>query len=722
MNALPDSGRNHVSGSGNLFKQFGWILGAAAVLVAMALVGGTTYTEAIALLASLVPQIVFGVGIWSYLSQRRQLAMVHMFSVGLVLGPLSLALLVLLLVTVGVSPSRLVLIAVLCGLGVVGAGAMIRSHMQGQRVEFSNRTEISVLVLAAGFALIASQRLWNDVDLPRTITGWGTIGGDAGVEEARANSIMELGLNDYLLAYGQPLKYHLLGHVWSGAMNISTNAAPFVVTTRVVPILTSMGALLLTWVWVRSLSNRGAPAFVAVFFVATAGIAGSLLGPIFAASFSQSWGAAIGALFVAMWWWGLQGLIKYWWLILGVVGFALALAKVNGVLLIAAATVGSLILIIRPSERNCRALAASLVASGSAAVAVLAFEFGYGNGLVLTSSQTAQYLRVSSFNGEELPYLIPTMLAAAFLLTPWLASANLMFSSSQLRPQILAFGGSLTVLALALTVFTGQSGQSQVYFSMIAGVAMIPLAAWGTAVAWGAIGKRRAAQAAALATTLVIAVVWAGTLISDVALKLIIATLIAVAGGLSISLLLFGVTRRISVSLGLGAAFLSTAVFISATLSWFRIDSGLLTRSTFDDSSPNGLSGEHIEAIEWLRERNQSLELVATNFVCSDPSQVPPDCLAINFPLAAIGSQPTLLEGFSYSAGMQVPAWALQRLELVESFVRQGSQTAGMELADLGVRWVFVDNRRTSRCNWEPVGEVVFQNDFATVLRLEYNN
>lgn len=681
---------------------------------------GATVSEAILILVALAPQLLFGAGLWVILSRSSRLALFELLTIGLILGPALFAVFMLLLVSAGARPSPHVIWALLAAMGLAGV-ATLRTR-RAQPLNPLTGTDVSVIGLCAVAALVAATRLWTELDIPREIVGWGTIGGDAGWDESLSNSLMTSGLDPLLLAEGQPLKYHLLGHIWSGAMNVATESGPFVVTTRVVPLLTFIGTGLLTWTWVKALSCKKTPALLAILSLMTAGIAGSFQGAIFLPSFSQSWGVAVGALFMVVWWWGLQGKLKYWWLILGVIGFALALAKVNGTLLVAAAALSSVFMLARRSGRVWSPVVASLIASVLAAVAVVVYEYGYGNGLTLSVFQTAQYLQVSSIAGTELPFLLPLVLATALLLTPWIASVNLVASESPLRPQIVAFGSSLALLALGSTVLLGQSGQSQVYFSMIAGVAMIPLATWGAFVAWNWMGTRRGAQTVALLTTLAIAIFWEFAPASDGAVKLLASLSIAVVGGFVVSLLWLGGHKRVMRSLGLAAAFVTVAVFIAITMSWLRVSSEPIAQSTYSPESPNGLSVDHVEAIGWLQRQNQHRELVATNFVCSDPSQVPPDCLAITFPLAAIGSQPMLLEGFSYSAGMQAPGWAVQRLELVESFVRQGSQTAGMELADLGVRWVFVDKRRTSQRNWEPVGEVVFQNDFAIVLRLESNS
>lgn len=710
------------AGSRVLLQQFAWIIGLALGISLIALSGGASWVEAGAILVAVTIQVVFGAGVWLMVTRTRTVSVMELLAVGVTLGPALVAVTALLAITQGIGLSRLIVWSSLSVLGASGVIALIHARRLRRTVTFPEKSEVAVLIIAGIAAYIATRGIWAEVNLPREIYGWGTIGGDAGVEEARVNSLMIFGLNDYLLADGQPLKYHFLGHVWSGAMNVATRSEPFVVTTRVVPPLTFIGTGLLTWTWVKALSSKKTPALLATLFLLTAGIAGSFLGAIFLPSFSQSWGVAVGALFIVVWWWGVQGNLKCWWLILGVIGFALALAKVNGVLLVAAAALSSVLMLARRSGRAWSPVIASLIALGLAAVAVFVYEYGYGNGLILTASQTAQYLRVSSIAGIELPFLLPQILATAFLLTPWIAGVNLVASESPLRPQIVTFGSSLALLALGSTVFLGQSGQSQLYFSMIAGVAMIPLAAWGAFVAWNWMGTRRDAQAIALLTTLGIAIFWDFAPVSDGAVKLLASLSIAVVAGLGISLLWLGGHKRVMRSFGLAAAFVTVAMFVAITMSWLRVSSELVTQSTYSPESPNGLSVDHVEAIRWLQRQNQDRELVATNFVCSDPSQVPPDCLAITFPLAAIGSQPTLLEGFSYSAGMQAPGWAVQRLELVESLVRQGSQTAGIELADLGVRWVFVDKRRTSQRNWEPVGEVVFQNDFAIVLRLESND
>jgi len=702
-----------------LLGQIAWIGLFCVAIVAVAALGGASFTELVSFLLALVPQVVFGVGLWAYLSRSRKMAMTELLAVGVAIGPIAFGLCVLILLVVKANISQLLVAVILVAFGVCGTLLCAYANVRKQISVAPKPIELGVIGGSLVAAFLAATSLWARVDLPRAIQSWGTIGGDAAAEEARANSLMVVGLSDYLLADGQPLKYHIFGHVWSGAMHVVTNAGAFVTTTRLVPILTFTGTMLLTWVWIRALSRQDSAAVLAIVFLAIAGISSSLFGPLYLSSFSQSWGVFAGALFLVLWWQGQRGRLRLWWLSLGLAAFAMSLAKVNSLVFVAAAFVSALVLLVYREDQTRRPIVASTFAAALSLVAVLLFEYGYGNGVAFSLHQTAKYLGISSDSEFPLPIFLPALLSILLLITPWISAAVLAARDFPLRAQVLSFAGAACVMALGCTVFLAQVGQSQVYFSMTAGVVMIPLAAWGAIEAWKLPQVDLRVWLTVAGTSTALVVIWVALRETQTTFQVLSAYAVAAAGAALAAACFSAGHRRAVLAGGMAASVLTVSTFVLIGIQWVQTMSSSYAKVSYGPQSSNGISVDHIEAIEWLRKANVEQSLVATNFVCSDPSLEPPDCLAIAFPVAAIGAQPMFLEGFSYAAGLRAPSWALKRLELVEDLVRNRSDAAGRELSALGVEWVFVDKRRTTHNKWEPVGMIAYENSHAIVIRLE---
>ena len=69
--------------------------------------------------------------------------------------------------------------------------------------------------------------------------------------------------------------------------------------------------------------------------------------------------------------------------------------------------------------------------------------------------------------------------------------------------------------------------------------------------------------------------------------------------------------------------------------------------------------------------------------------------LTIQFPLAALGSQRMLLEGYSCAVGNTLPPWAIERVVTMDRFCRDSSRESAQQLWVWGVRRALLDLRLT---------------------------
>ena len=703
--------------AGTLLRCIAWVAGACAVLAALSLLGGVHADEALLLALVLLAQALLGMGIWVS-ARRSAVSPPELIGAALVVGPVVFTFTMLATLALPWAPSWLGACGIVSILGLIGLLLLVRSARRAPVLRPVSRQQVWALAVIVPLTLILSRTLWVQAPLPRSIVGWASLGGDAAVEEARAKSIVLLGLRDYLLAQGHPLKYHLFAQAWSGFTDLASQAGTYVVTTRIVPLVTVAAVLLLTWTWVTAVSGRNSAGWAALALLGVGGL-GEVGTAIYVGSMSQSWGAALVALFALALLLSMRGELAARPVILCLLAGSMVLAKVNSVILLVAAFGGSLTL-TGGWHRRWRAMSVVALAFLAALAVILVFEYGYGNGLYASLTQTADYLRTTAPSGLPLATLLGAFLAALVLLTPWSAAVVIAWSNAPERKQVLVFSAVLAGTGVLIAAFTGQWGQSQLYFPMTAGALLVPLSAWGCIEAAALlVPTTRRGALAAEAVVVGLASIWLVVGPTSLILRMLIVVILATASALvvtsssrSASRML---TRRLTGSLAL---VLTGSVFLAALLTWFVPSTSRWRPESLSRESPDAISDLHIDAIEWLEDANQKHDLVASNWLCSDPAQVPPDCLDIAFPVAAVGGQRMLIEGFSYSAGPQPPEWARERLALVQDFSAHPTEEAALRLYVAGVRWVFIDRRRTEVESWEPYAQTAFANSDALVLRL----
>ena len=147
-----------------------------------------------------------------------------------------------------------------------------------------------------------------------------------------------------------------------------------------------------------------------------------------------------------------------------------------------------------------------------------------------------------------------------------------------------------------------------------------------------------------------------------------------------------------------------------------------------DVTEANAVSHDQIEAARWIRDNSSVDDVVITNRHCLAP--VPPvRCDSRRFVVAAFSERQVLVEGWGYTpkqaelglnrAGPdRVNYWRPDVLALNDGFIAAPTADAARQLAEAGVRWVFVDHTLPHAETLEPFAELKFQNRGVDVYEL----
>lgn len=680
-------------------------LGLGGVIIA----GGVTYLESALVALVTFPQILFGALLWGLIFQHRNATEMECVAAGSVLGPAVGALFF--------ACAQSVMVGRHVGIFVVGVEAVVSALMlwwfvrrprAAMRVGQSSWAASGVVVVALVGALALTYPMWRSLLLPSQVTETGTLGGDSAFHEAVANTIGSDGFRGNLMVSGESMRYHWLGHAWSALERHLAGLEPYVSTTRVAPVLAIVAALLISYVTIRRLSGSQLVAWVAVAFVMLleSPFGSGVLVP---QSLPQLWATPLIMAF------GL-GLITASARItlvelvgLSALTFFATLSKVNSIILI----VGILLAtshMVRMRPRRWIVVVSVLVTS--CLLPIPLFESGYGNSLWISFSSTIEAFELLPLVPQGRWLVLAVAIAAVVLAAPFISLVNLLPPQSVQvwRALGLALGTGFAGILAALT--TTQWGHSQTYFVTTSLALLVPITAWGWMEAWSSIRGVRVSGlpvgilvgASALASLAVVRSVQGAT-----------TTVIAVLG-FSAVLVVLGVLAGWAPRVTVAAATIPTAIIGVGGVN-------VLPHPTSDVAltinSSNSISRDQIQMLIDFSKMPDSPGIVASNFVCDNPWQSPPECLSIQYPISAVARRQALLEGYSYSLGNgPLPDWASIRLRKSTEFADSPSRASLEYLWGEGVRWMFVDHRRTSTGNWEPWASTELESENASMLRL----
>ncbi len=616
-------------------------------------------------------------------------------------------------------------------------------RFKGVEVEKVDRPLVIALVI--GFALAAFSFGLSVRSYPLNWEGsWSGFHGDMAFFEALGRSIPTLGVFDSIFTPGQAIHYHWLTYAWTGQLTTSLDAQPFLVLTRVLPVVTLFAGVTLIAAWTRRLSSVSWTPSLAVILLLLGGHLGIVYGSVFnfdspSQSLSVVW--LIGFVLLLVQVWGSRysriGVIA----VLGLVGLFSAgfmLVKVSTAAVAAAALVALAVWQLI-QHRKVTVIQFGIVIAGLVPMAVAYFVFlagGNGGGGIAVGSLLD---RASSEQGMNptvgvLGVALGTGILALGIGARWMGALWLATDSVwRARPEF-AIGIGLIVSGVGAAVVLN-GGQNELWFAAAAAGPLAALSAVGVGNAWKFVssrvtGKRvlsvLAVVLSALVVYIVVWVLWATGPSGNNVWNPTLRWLGPIAGFVVAVLLAWLVTLLIgarSFMVGVGI-FVAIATLATAPGRLLGVGTGLVgsppnVRSEFfsppttmipylDQEFVSAIPSSYLRAGEFLRSNSSGGDLLVTNLTFS--SIVP-----------ALSGLQTVVSGTWYqtpygSSGGE--GLLLEREADSVAFINQPSAATATPLCDVGVRWVWIDPDRTENRDWSGFVTIRYEDDSVIVGEL----
>ena len=598
------------------------------------------------------------------------------------------------------------------------------------------------------------------INLARYPLTWnGTVSsyhGDFLFFEALSTSLATLGPHDSIFMSGAEIRYHWMVYAWAGQIAELAGTEPFFVLTRVLPVVSLVGSVLIIAAWTARLTRIAWAPSVAVLLLVSGGYVGATYGTILNFDSPSQQLATVWMLggAVALWettrrtfkrdspsavW---KSLRARFWGLLGAVGVLAAVATSGkasvAVVLIAGWALVPIVGLVRRDRWAVPSLLGLAVALLGAAVATVAFVAGSqdGGGIAiggfLDKASSVQGLNPVSAPWGIAMGTVLLMLAVSYRWAGlvWLAADR----KTRWQP-LTVFGVGLAASGLGALVLLSE-GINDTWF---------PLAASAPLAVISAVGAARAAQAVfphgsprslrnlmtvallGVVASLIVAWLWSlapGTSTSvrwaapfaALALAVLIGYLLAPTASRGVrkrnrvmALTLIALVSMALFGRGLGIWSDRFGVQPEQGLTALEFRPGAVLIESIDRQPITEWSDTEIAAAQWLRDEVDDDELLATNITYS--------------PLVpALTGLQTFISGINYQAPYgreEIRASILEREQLITDFVARPTAQYTRELCDRGVRWVWVDPRRPHGAPWFPYASVVREDSDVVLLRLE---
>ena len=574
---------------------------------------------------------------------------------------------------------------------------------------------------------------------------WGGFHGDMAFFEALSRSIPTLGVFDSIFTPGQEIHYHWLAYAWTGQLTTSFDAQPFLVLTRVLPVITLFAGVTLIAAWTRRLSRVSWAPTLAVILLLLGGHLGIVYGSVYnfdspSQSLSVVW--LIGFVLLLLQVWGSRysrfGIVA----VLGLVGLFSAgfmLVKVSTAA-VAAAVLVAVVIWQLIQHRRVTVVQAGIVIAGLVPMAIAYFVFlagGNGGGGIAVGSLLD---RASSEQGMNptvgiIGVALGTGILALGIGVRWVGTLWLATDSRwRARPEF-AIGIGLVVSGVGAAIVLN-GGQNELWFAAAAAGPLAALSSVGVGNAWECVHSRVAgkqiltAVAVVLSAVVVYVVVWvlwaSGPSGNDAWIPTLrwlgpIAGLVVAALLAWLVMILIGVRSLIA---GVGL-FVLIATLATAPGRLLGVGTGLVgsppdVRSEFfspptdilpylDQDSVSAIPAGYLQAGEFLRSNSADGDLVATNLTFS--TIVP-----------ALSGVQTLVSGTGYqtpygpAGGEQI---LLEREVDSYGFINAPSVATVAPLCEAGVRWVWIDPNRTGNADWSGFLRSRYEDDSVIVGELD---
>lgn len=680
-----------------------------------------------------------GAIVWSWLSRRRD--PIELLGMGLALGTIGALLSGLALQAAGVPPWGWPLPSLV----IVGVWIVLRvRRREHPRLDPVDRPTTVALIVGALLGAIfigVNLRLY-----PLAWTGsWSGYHTDMPFFEALAGSIAQLGPFDSVFHPGAQIRYHWLSYGWAGQLTATAGAEPFVVLTRVLPVVAVVAAVAQVTAWARRLSSVGWVPTLAVALLMSGGFLGAIYGGVLNFdSPSQSMGivwllayAVVLADLLAPSLSARRSVAVVG--LLGVLAACLTGGKVSaaapalaGVLLVA--LVG---LVRRETWGRRAALGAgvSVVAAAAAYLVILSGAAGSGGlGMFDLVDRASSQQGLNPTDGMR-GVILGTAILMVAMAARWAGLGWLVLDPDRRWQPMTIFGVGLAGTGLAaLAVF---NGFNEIWFGLAASAPLAVLSAQGAGEAAEYLGRsrgnRRAVVVACLvAAAVVFVVVWALWATGASGGNVFVGTArwtgplvgvgLAILLGGGIAIWVAG-TRRVAATV---AAAVVILVLVTAPARLLGVGTGQVgmqqagLRSEWFSVSTGLVRGEDVKVVTewteglmaaaaWLRSNADPDDVLATNLTFGP---FVPGVTGLRTYVSAIQYQGP------YGRSSEIPD-LLMREAQVWDFLENPSTSTAAPLCAGDVSWLWVDPALTTVREWAPFAVPVFANDDVIILRLD---
>lgn len=691
--------------------------GLVAIGVVLLVATGVEVGQAVRLVAVVAIQGCTGALWWSLTRRRGPVPAMEALGMGLALGTLGALLAAQLLRTTPVGGVGWLAPTVLAVLVWVVTGR------PNPRIEPAGRRDLAGLGVASAVGLLTLVPFWRSY--PLTWTGWRHVNLDLMYQESLVRSLAGFGPGDNILAAGHRLGYHWFTHAWAGSLADTVRADSFVTITRVVPLVALLGSTAVAMAWSQRLSKvvwvpgTAALLVAATGFVGTSAGRGGLLPPLSPSlGFSLPWLLA-GSLLVTEHLAGRigrRGIAVLALLAAGCVGGKVTngAALLAGIAGIGLATAG------REAALAWRVMRLGLAAGVGVLLAYLLVVAGSSHRLSPgMAGSTAGHLGLEPVDGT-VGFALGSLSLILAMTARWIGFAGVLANRERRREPFVAYSVAVALVGLLGTVSLTHVANSQIFFVLSASAVLSVSAAVG-------LGDLAAHEVVRGVAGRLLVVVGLGAAALGSAMHVAGAGgLLGWAAPLAVWLLVGGAAvlvtwrgdgtsrRRVFRLVAVGLVVAAIGSTGAGTVQELVRNTG--PADPYDDFA---WTEDHRAAAAWLEEAADERDIVATNRLCTDPAETPPECSSRWFLTSALGGRRMFVEGYDYGVGLDgLPDWATRRIAQSVAFADHPDRVAAAALWNAGVRWVWVDPTLTTTRSWAPYAQVAFRNDLVTILRL----
>ena len=717
-----------------------------SILILVAL--GFSFKSSILIVLSLLLQILGGATLWLLASRNRSIHIAEVLGVGLALGSISATL---------CAQALLPLKAGMLGFQFPGLFALIIWAVSPLRIRLTHTLKAlqprgsfySLFIYGISLSSLALLPFFRlNPEVRHGVTQYQL---DLPYFEALSQGVTTLGNSENIIFANTPLRYHWFAYAWSGWETQFSSAEQFLVLTRLLPLVSTLGMILLTIVLVQMLSHRTVPIALALTIgifgsaIAGRGPLGSAIYPISPSQFITTiWLMAASVVYLCFvkseteW---VYSLISFAILCVGCTGGKSSTIPILGGAIITVTTL--LILRKQNLSRVIVSLAIYLVTAISAYSLIIAgydrsdINLGLGMGVLfdLSLEQKSDYSRGISW--------VLIGVAGVISLTAKTFGVLLAIRSShKLTPEVLFACGAL-LAGVTLCAFIDANGVNQLFFIYAGLVLATPVAAVGLFEGFRIKTSKDYRVEAILSLIGVfcacfyyvarfeflgfnVASIFRVSHLTFWIWAPIVTLLIVILLASTIAIIISYPSKQLTQKIIFFCAVVVTSFSVSTGVIWSLGGQllhplvGRVVDKPIEYSSGWGWTSSHQTAMTWLKAETSLDDVVATNRFCASGEPVN-SCFAGSYFVSALSGRRMLVEGHYWTPNYQQstrPAFLLDRINASLAFSKNPTDSAWRHLRSYGVTWVVIDKGFPKAKNWEPFGVIKFENRHVILINL----